>query len=76
MGYSPWGCKESDMTEQLTLQRTEIQFSPASIYQVPAVCQAQAMPVWITLLKLQVCESRSPFAVLGSPGSPGWRGSE
>ena len=19
MGYSPWGCKESDMTEQLTL---------------------------------------------------------
>ena len=25
MGYSPWGCKESDMTEQLTLSLSSLQ---------------------------------------------------
>ena len=24
-GYSPWGCKESDMTEQLTLKKKKLE---------------------------------------------------
>ena len=34
-GYSPWGCKESDMTEQLTLSLTFIkQFHSRALLQV------------------------------------------
>ena len=31
MGYSPWGCKESDMTEQLTLYTTGLSVSQVAL---------------------------------------------
>ena len=34
MGYSPWGRKESDMTERLTLSHSDIQFS----HSCPTLC--------------------------------------
>ena len=36
-GYSPWGCTDSDMTEQLTLS---LFFLFPSVYWIPSLCQA------------------------------------
>ena len=31
MGYSPWGCKEMDMIEQLSIERISILFSTVGV---------------------------------------------
>ena len=60
MGYSPWGCKEPYMTEQLTLPH------PYIIYMVMYICQTQSPNSSHTPSPPTAPVSTSPFSTSAS----------
>ena len=46
MGYSPWGLKESDMTEKLTLNTTSKDFTGGTVEKNPPAMQ-QMQEMWV-----------------------------
>ena len=60
VGYSPWGLKESDMTEKLTLNTTSKDFTGGTVEKnPPAMQQMQEMWVW-SLEEIQEMLGRFP----------------
>ena len=62
MGYSPWGCKESDMTEQLTQLRIAklfskrdvlIYFPTSKVYHFLSVCSSIIYEMFTDLIDRQ-----------------------
>ena len=64
--YSPWGCKESDMTERLSLSFISFTFNLKTLYKNKAVNVANKTRIW----RLLGDPSRQ------SPGHLFWRGFE
>ena len=46
VGYSPWGLKESDMTEKLTLNTTSKDFTGGTVEKNPPAMQ-QMQEMWV-----------------------------
>ena len=46
VGYSPWGLKESDMTEKLTLNTTSKDFAGGTVEKNPPAMQ-QMQEMWV-----------------------------
>ena len=46
VGYSPWGPKESDMTEKLTLKTTSKDFPGGTVEKNPPAMQ-QMQEMWV-----------------------------
>ena len=53
MGSSPWGLKESDMTERLSFSASAGNgFSYSHCFSFPCLCHLISIKIWLSLLKL------------------------
>ena len=67
VGYSPWGPKESDMTEKLTLNTTSKDFPGGTVEKNPPAMQ-QMQEMWVrSMEEIQEMLGRSPGGGNGNP---------
>ena len=69
MGYSPWGHKESDMTDHVAPEETSYQMgSPSCIYLGSAVFREN---ISVSVVKIPLANSGGSDLIPGSGRSPG-----
>ena len=63
VGYSPWGCKELDMTEQLSIAHLPVDSTALSTKHSTALQEINLKTQWRHILTLQVFKPRSSITL-------------